>query len=185
MLVRFCGRRVVLPCLAALALAAITCRSYAYFDLDLPGTAQLAQGDAPATVPLQGLAALNIAQHHLMATQGLALTDVTHAAITRATLAVQLPATGVDLSFLAHVDVVLSADGMQPLTVASGGDFAPGVNLVPLTVSEPLVTGYLKGKNPTVTLTPTWAGPVPQGLTLELNLVAQVRVGEPGGSCQT
>ena len=185
MLVRFCGRRVVLPCLAALALAAITCRSYAYFDLDLPGTAQLAPGDAPAQLPLQGLAAVDIAQHHLMATQGLTLTDVTYAAITGATLAVQMPATGVDLTLLSHVDVVLSADDMQPLTVASGGDFAADVNLVPLTVSKELVTGYLKGKNATVTLVPTWAGPVIQPMTLELNLITQVRVGEPGGSCQT
>jgi len=185
MLVRFCGHRVILPSLVALALAAITCRSYAYFDLDHAGTVQLAQGAGPADVPLQGLAGIDIARHPLMATQGLTVTDVTYAAVTQATLAVQTPATGVDLRFLAQVDVVLSAQDMAPLTVATGTSFAPDVNLVPLKVSEALVTGYLKGINPTVTLVPTWAGPVPEAVTLELNLITEVRVGQPGGSCQT
>lgn len=180
------GRRLILPSFAILALAAITCRSTAYFNLDHSGTTALQAGAGQSAAPWAPaeLTNIDLTAHPLMRAQGLHVTDVTQATLQKVTLAIEPPPTGADLSFLSRVDVVLTADGMQPLTVATGTTFPIDLPLVPLTISQAQVTGYLKGKHPKITAVPTYASAVPQNLTIGLRLVTQVRVGEPGGSCQ-
>lgn len=167
-----------------MALAAITCRSTAYFNLDHQGTMGLQAGATAAPWALAGLGNINLTAHPLMRTQGLHVTDVTLATLQKMTLAVESPATGADMAFLSQVNVVLTADGMQPLTIAQATSFPPETPLVPLTITQAQVTGYLKGNNATVAIVPTFAAPAPQNVTLGLRMVTQVRVGEPGGSCQ-
>lgn len=178
------GRRAVLCSMVAFALAAVTCRTYAFFDLDHVGLVALDANSAATSLNLDGLNDIDLSSHPLMVHQGLTVHDITYAALKGATLVVDKPSTGQDLQFISQVAVMLVADGMQPLTIATGGPFAAGNNLVPLTVTQSLITGYLKGRNATVTLVPTYSGTVPDGVTLGLNMVSQVRVGEPGGSCQ-
>ncbi len=178
------GRRLFLSSIVVLVFAAITCRNTVHFDLDHTGTASLAAGDSPASIPLTGLTSINLSVHPLMVNQGLHVTDLTEAKLTGATLSVNAPTTGSDLSFLSSVDVELTADNMQPVTVATAAQIVPHTNLIPLTLVATSVTGYLKGKNPTFTLKPTFAQAAPQNVTLGLNLLTQVRVGEPAASCK-
>lgn len=180
------GRRLILPSFMILALAAITCRSTAYFNLDHEGTVSLQAGANTGAEPwaLAGLNSINLTAHPLMRTQGLNVTDVTQATLQKILLAVDAPETGADMAFLSQVDVVLTADAMQPLTIASGTSFPVNVPMVALDLAAAQVTGYLKGKNPTITVVPTFETPAPAGTTLSLRVLTQVRVGQPGGSCQ-
>ena len=180
---RHIGRRLLLMSVLGAAMVAITCHSHVYFSLLTVGTTEIAAGDQPPGLALAQLANINLAALPAMQTQGLDLGDLSTAKPLTATVAVTTPATGGDLTFLQRLDAVLTADGMAPLLVATGSSFAAQANLVQLLVQPVEAIGYFKGKNPTVTLVPTYVAAAPAALTLTLDLALQVHVGQPSGSC--
>jgi hypothetical protein len=177
-------RRILLMSALCAATAAITCRSHTYFDFTEADTVDLAQGDRPATITFNQLGDIDLGAHPTMRTQGLNVGDVSAARPVEAMVAITQPATGQSLAFLQKIDVLLTADGMNPVVVATGENFPATTNLVGLTVLPVEMVGYFKGKHPALTLVPTYADAVPANVTLTLRFALQVQVGQPGGSCQ-